>query len=208
MAQTRTRRRGTSGTSKRSNRNSSSRPSSARRAATRRPRGSSRSNRSSNARSSRRPRTSNAQRSSAARSRSTSRRSTNGVTGTITGVGSSIGSVVEKVGDSVGTVAQRAKMPALMGTAAAAGLAGGVALRSRMHPRSKVAGVPMPRNNGTLRSVAHEMQSVGKEIGKAGFRLGIGDVNVEVQRGRKEHRDSPLEVLLHGLTSRRSKPTK
>jgi hypothetical protein len=51
------------------------------------------------------------------------------------------------------------------------------------------------------------MQQVGKEIGKAGFRLGVGDVDMEVQRGRnhKENRDSPLEVLLHSLTSRRSR---
>jgi hypothetical protein len=49
------------------------------------------------------------------------------------------------------------------------------------------------------------MQQVGKEIGKAGFRLGVGDVDMEVQRGRKDNRDSPLEVLLNGLTSRRSK---
>jgi hypothetical protein len=56
-----------------------------------------------------------------------------------------------------------------------------------------------------LKSVAHEVQQVGKEIGKTGFRLGVGDVNMEVQKGRKENRDSPLEVLLNGLTSRRSK---
>ena len=97
-------------------------------------------------------------------------------------------------------------MPALVGTAAAAGLAGGVALRSRMLSRPKVAGVPLRRRNGTFKSVAREMQEVGKEIGKTGFRLGVGDVNMEVQRGgRKENRDSPLEVLLHSLTSRRSK---
>ena len=128
------------------------------------------------------------------------------MTETITDIGSSIGSAVEKAGSSVGTVAQRAKTPALVGTAAAAGLAGGVALRSRMLSRPKVAGVPLRRRNGAFKSVAHEMQQVGKEIGKTGFRLGVGDVNMEVQRGgRKENRDSPLEVLLHSLTSRRSK---
>ena len=112
---------------------------------------------------------------------------------------------MEKAGDSVVTVAQKAKMPALVGTAAAAGLASGFALRSRALSRPKVVGVPLRRRNGAFKSVAHEMQQVGKEIGKAGFRLGVGDVHMEVQRGRKENRDSPLEVLLHGLTSRRSK---
>jgi hypothetical protein len=85
-----------------------------------------------------------------------------------------------------------------------------------MLSRPKVAGVPVGRSrglksvsrrSGALKSVAHEVQEVGKEIGKAGFRLGVGDVSMEVQRGRKDkdQRDSPLEVLLHGLTNRRSK---
>jgi hypothetical protein len=121
---------------------------------------------------------------------------------------------VGKAGNSVGTVAQKAKMPALVGTAAAAGLAGGIALGSRMLSRPKVAGVPLRRSralksvtggSGAFKSVAHEVQQVGKEIGKAGFRLGVGDVSMEVQRGRKEQRDSPLEVLLNGLTNRRAK---
>jgi len=137
------------------------------------------------------------------------------VTGTVSGVGDSIGSAVGKAGDSVGTVAQKAKKPALMGTVAAAGLAGGIALGSRMLSRPKASGISMGRSraakamtggSGALKSVAHEVQEVGKEIGKAGFRLGVGDVSMEVQSGRKkEQRDSPLEVLLNGLTNRRSK---
>jgi hypothetical protein len=72
--------------------------------------------------------------------------------------------------------------------------------------RRKVAGIPVGRPTA-LKSVVREAQQVGKEIGKAGFRLGVGDVNMEVQRGRKnsEKRDSPLEVLINGLTARRSK---
>jgi hypothetical protein len=146
------------------------------------------------------------------------------VTQTLTGVGDSIGSAAGKAGDSVGTVARKAKTPALVGTVAAAGLAGGVALGSRMLSRPKVAGVPvrrprgsralksMPSGSAAFKSVAREAQHLGKEIGKAGFRLGVGDVDMEVkrgrmevQKGRKEQRDSPLEVLLHGLTNRRSK---
>ena len=135
------------------------------------------------------------------------------MTGTLTGVGDSIGSAVGKAGDSAGTVAQKAETPALVGTAAAAGLAGGIALGARMLSRPK-GPVPIGRSKalkavtgrgGAFKSVAHEMQEVGKEIGKAGFRLGVGDVNMEVQKGRKEQRDSPLEVLLNGLTNRRSK---
>jgi hypothetical protein len=128
-------------------------------------------------------------------------------------VGGTVGSAAEKVGDSVGTVgtvAKRAAVPALVGTAAAAGIAGGVALGARMLGRGKSGPkVPMPRmrSNGALKSVAHEVQQVGKEIGKTGFRVGIGDVSMEVQKGErsKDTRDSPLEVLLNGLTQRRAK---
>jgi hypothetical protein len=120
-----------------------------------------------------------------------------------------VGSAAEKVGDSVGNAAGKARVPALVGTAAAAGIVGGLALSSRVLSRGKTPGkVPIPNmRGGALKSVASEVQQVGKEIGKAGFRLGIGDVNMEVQRGQrnKDTRDSPLEVLLNGLTSRRSK---
>jgi hypothetical protein len=130
------------------------------------------------------------------------------VTGTLAGVGDSIGATVEKAGDSVGTVAQKAKRPAMVGTAAA-GLAGGIALGARMLSRPKGRRIPIGRpaalKGGAFKSLAHEMQEVGKEIGKAGFRVGVGDVSMEVQKGRREQRDSPLEVLLHGLTNRRSK---
>jgi hypothetical protein len=197
MAQTKTRSRGkTAGTTRRKP-NPSRRRISGRSAPGRSSRASSAARRSLNAGNSRRSR-SNASRAVKARSKSASRPSTNGVTGTIADVGSSIGSAAEKAGDSVVTVAQKAKVPALLGTAAAAGVAGGVALSRR-------AGGSSWRGNGPFKSVAHEMQEVGKEIGKAGFRLGVGDVNVEVQRGRREKRDSPLEVLLNGLTARRSK---
>ena len=127
------------------------------------------------------------------------------MTGTLSGVGDSVGSAVGKAGESVGTVARKAKTPALMGTVAAAGLAGGIALGSKMLSRPKVARMPIPGRGGALKSVAKEARGVGKEIGKAGFRLGVGDVSMEVKSGNKdERRDSPLEVLLKGLTSRRS----
>ena len=81
-----------------------------------------------------------------------------------------------------------------------------------MLSRPKVAGIPVrrsralvPGGGGAFKSVVHEAQQVGREIGKAGVRLGVGDVSMEVQSGRKEQRDSPLEVLLNGLTNRRSK---
>jgi hypothetical protein len=96
-----------------------------------------------------------------------------------------------------------------VGTAAAAGIVGGLALGSRVLSRGRTTGkVPMPNmRGGALKAVTNEVREVGKEISKAGFRLGVGDVNMEVQRGQrsKDTRDSPLEVLLNGLTARRSR---
>jgi hypothetical protein len=68
--------------------------------------------------------------------------------------------------------------------------------------------MPTPSVRGdTFKSVARDVQHLGKEIAKSGFRLGIGDVSMEVQKGQgnKDNRDSPLEVLIKGLTSRRAK---
>lgn len=126
----------------------------------------------------------------------------------LNGVGDTVGSAADKVGGTAGTVADKAKVPALVGTVAAAGLMGGV-LGSRALSRGKAASrIPTPGiRNGVFRTVAHEVQQVGKEIGKTGFRVGIGDVSMEVQKGErsKDTRDSPLEVLLNGLTQRRAK---
>ena len=99
----------------------------------------------------------------------------------------------------------------MVGTAAAAGLAGGLALRSKMASRRKVPRIPIGGSHPIkaiggshpLKSVVREAQQVGKEIGKAGFRVGVGDVSMSVQKGNgSEKRDSPLEVLIKGLTSR------
>jgi hypothetical protein len=76
----------------------------------------------------------------------------------------------------------------------------------------KVAGIPVGRrplkSSRPLKSVVREAQNIGKDIGKAGFRLGVGDLDMEVQqqkRGRNSSkRDSPLEVLIKGLTTRSS----
>lgn len=124
-------------------------------------------------------------------------------------VGGTVGTAAEKVGGTVGTAAQKAKVPALVGTVGAAGLAGGIALGARMLGNGKRSSrIPVPRmRRGSFKSVAHEMQQVGREITKAGFHVGVGDVSMEVQKGKrsKDTRDSPLEVLINGLTARRSK---
>jgi hypothetical protein len=117
-----------------------------------------------------------------------------------------ITAAVNGVGHSIGTAAERIKVPALVGTAAAAGLAGGVALGSKVLSGRRRVSNPLGGSR-IIRSAAHEVQQAGKQIAKRGFRLGVGDVDMQVtrNRGQSYERQSPLEVLLHGLTARRPK---
>jgi hypothetical protein len=58
-----------------------------------------------------------------------------------------------------------------------------------------------------MKVVAREAGEVGKQIRKQGFQVGVGDLAMEVHsRDRKRNqRRSPIEVVLQGLTDRRSK---
>jgi hypothetical protein len=113
----------------------------------------------------------------------------NGLVGTLRGVGSTVGTAAEKAG-----------VPALVGTATAAAIAGGVAMRSR----STTRGSTMPAR--ALRSTADEVAKIGKEVGRAGLRIGVGEVDLEVRKsgGDSKSRQSPIEGLLTALTSRRA----
>jgi hypothetical protein len=115
------------------------------------------------------------------------------------------------VGDSVGSAAEKVRVP-LIGTAAAAGVAGAAALGSRALSRRHSNGIPR-KSARQLRSAAggvgrlgKDVGKLGKEIGEAGFRFGIGETDVEVRKSgsNSKSRQSPLEALLSALTSRRS----
>jgi hypothetical protein len=95
--------------------------------------------------------------------------------------------------------AQRlARTPAVAGGAAAAGMAAGTALGVilRGHRRPRLMGMPMPR---------------GKEV-KAGARQAVRagrwlyevqtDVRLLREQAERSRRQSPIEVVLSGLTSR------
>lgn len=84
----------------------------------------------------------------------------------------------------------RSKIPALVGTAAAA-VASGVVL-GRVSRR------------GRLRTTTDELARIGRAVGDVGLRVGIGDVDMELRRAKRDSktRQSPLEGLLTALTSR------
>jgi hypothetical protein len=88
--------------------------------------------------------------------------------------------------------------PAVAGGAAAAGMAAGTALGVilRGHRRPRVMGVPMPRGK--------EVKEGARQAVRAGRWLYEVQTDVRLLREQAERsrRQSPIEVLLSGLTSR------
>jgi hypothetical protein len=99
---------------------------------------------------------------------------------------------------TVGSAAKKAKTPILAGGAAAAGLATGTTLGFllRGSRRPRVLGMPMPRGD--------EMKAGAKKALRAGRWLYDMETDLRLLREHAEHsrRQSPIEVLLSGLTSR------
>jgi hypothetical protein len=131
--------------------------------------------------------------------------------------GNAASSVVAKAteaGRSVTTVASRAKGPMLAAAGTAAGLAGGLALGARMSkshrfgaiiaPRRKVLGVQVGRKNGVVKT-AETLAKVARELQSASTHISSTTDDVRQIREQLEHANnqSPIEVLLNGLTHRR-----
>lgn len=110
----------------------------------------------------------------------------------------------QSAGRAVGSVASAAKVPAVAGGAALAGLVGGMAI-SRRGPR-RMLGVPIP---GTARPLVkiNGRGSGTKQLLKTGQQM--ADLAIEVRQARRqlatERKRSPIEVVLDGLTARRSR---
>lgn len=129
--------------------------------------------------------------------------------------GSTAVAKAKEAGGSVTTAAKRVKTPVLAAGATAAGLAGGAVLGSRMasrrrgltgflRPQRKVLGVPVGGASG-LAITAKALGKVGRSLGSAVSKA--SDTTDDVRRIREEldraNRQSPIEVLLNGLTHRR-----
>ncbi len=102
------------------------------------------------------------------------------------------------------TLAQRLKTPAIAAGAAAAGLAGGIALTGR-GSRKKVLGVRVPAG-GAAQSTSQNLAEAAKQIGSFGERVGelANEVRMVREGVAQSRTRSPIEVVLQGLTSRRS----
>lgn len=107
-------------------------------------------------------------------------------------------------GHSLGSAASKAKVPLLAGGAALAGAAGGIALGARQARRH--GGGPMMPRRPQVKVKSQDLAKAAKEVGSFGAQM--GRLASELQQAREaansgKHR-SPVEVVLDGLTSRRS----
>lgn len=100
--------------------------------------------------------------------------------------------------NGVAAAAQRLPRPAIAGGAAAAGLAAGTALGAilRAHRRPRLMGLPLPRSK-EIRDGARQAVRAGRWLYEVQT-----DVNLLREQAQQTRRQSPIEVLLSGLTSR------
>jgi hypothetical protein len=111
------------------------------------------------------------------------------------------GKTAKEAGKTVGRAAKKAKVPLLAGGAALAGAAGGIAVGAHQARRHKGLGI-----GKTISKVdADEIANAAKRVGSFGAQM--GQMAGELQRARNGTngvKRSPVEVVLEGLTSRRS----
>ncbi len=102
---------------------------------------------------------------------------------------------VKEAGSSVSSTAKSASRPALTAGAAAAGLMGGVVLGWRLRPARK----------SNLRWTVETLGKAAQEFGSATRKLSstTDDIHQVREELQKANRQSPVEVLLNGLTHRR-----
>lgn len=129
----------------------------------------------------------------------------NGVSNGIEGGAKAARDAVRSAGKDAAHVASKAKVPLLAGGVALVGTVGGVVIGST-HSGDKVLGVNLPKRK-RVRISSKDLATAAKEVGRFGDN--VGELGAELRRVRQglashdERRNSPLEVLLKGLTSRR-----
>jgi len=115
----------------------------------------------------------------------------------------SAGKSVGSAGKTVGKAAGKAKVPLIASGAALAGVAGGIALGASR--KGHHGGIGAALRKPKIKVDSGDVARVAKEVGS--FSNQVGALAGELQRNREaagngKHR-SPIEVALHGLTSRR-----
>jgi hypothetical protein len=134
-----------------------------------------------------------------------SRSSTNGAA-RVDSARRAVESKAKDAGQAMSGAASKAKTPLVAGGAALAGAAGGIALGVHQARRHRGVGMAVPRRP-QVKVNSHDLARVAKEVGAFGAQM--GHLASELQRAREAanstQRRSPLEVVLEGLTARRSR---
>lgn len=129
----------------------------------------------------------------------------NGVSNGIEGGAKAARDAVRSAGKDAAHVASKAKVPLLAGGAALVGTVGGVVIGST-HSGDKVLGISLPKRR-RAKINSKDLAKAAREVGRFGDH--VGELGAELRRVRQglanddQRQNSPLEVLLRGLTTRR-----
>lgn len=129
----------------------------------------------------------------------------NGISNGIEGGAKAARDAVRSAGKDAAHVAGKAKVPLLAGGAALVGTVGGIVIGST-RSGDKVLGISLPKRK-RVRISSKDLAKAAKEVGRFGDN--VGELGAELRRVRQglagddERQNSPLEVLLKGLTTRR-----
>lgn len=113
-------------------------------------------------------------------------------------------------GQAVGRAASKAKVPLMTGGAALMGAAGGMALGMRTRRNGRIGKMishrPQVKVGPKVKVKSSDLAKAARDVGSFGAQM--GHLASELQQAREgsngKHR-SPLEVVLEGLTARRSR---
>lgn len=112
---------------------------------------------------------------------------------------------VSSAGKGAGHAVGKAKIPLLAGGAALAGTVGGVIIGST-HSGGKVLGISLPKPK-RVKIRSKDLAKAARGVGR--FGENVGEMTAEFRRVREglaggdAKQNSPLEILLKGLTTRR-----
>ena len=115
---------------------------------------------------------------------------------------------LKDAGHAVGGAMSKAKVPLLAGGAALAGAAGGLALGTRQARRGGIGARALSRRP-QVKVRSQDLAKAAKEVGSFGAQVGrlaseLHQAREATKNGSSAHR-SPVEVVLDGLTARRSR---
>ncbi len=141
----------------------------------------------------------------ASRSQSRSKSSSNG-SGRIETARHTVEETAKDAGHAVGGAVSKAKVPLVAGGAALAGAAGGLVLGARQARRHGVGAKALSRRP-QVKVRSQDLARAAKEVGSFGAQMGRLASELQQTReaaGKNGTHRSPVEVVLDGLTARRT----